>query len=123
MFCTILIHQLLKPNELAKNTFIGQSIFWGLEVLSDGQSTNQLIPDQSHDRDSCLFWSPKTHSSQDQKHFSTIKIKWPLRIFWFHDNHPLMVMRLRNILKAGLIQYSTTIRNKYIPCLLLSKAF
>ena len=91
--------------------FISQSIFLGLEVLSDGQSTNQLIPDQSHDRDSCLFWSPKTHSSQDQKHFSTIKIKWPLRIFWFHGNHPLVAMRLRSVLKAGLIQYSTAIQN------------
>jgi hypothetical protein len=50
----------------AHNAFISQSIFWGLEVLSDDQSTNQLIPDQSHDQDSCLFWSPKTHSSQDQ---------------------------------------------------------
>jgi hypothetical protein len=66
MFCTILIHRLLKPSELAKNTFIGQSIFWDLEVLSGAQSTNQLIPNQSHDRDSCPFWSPKTHSSQDQ---------------------------------------------------------
>ena len=69
------------------------------------------------------FGVPKLTLLKIKIHFSTIKIKWPLRIFWFHGNHPLMAMRLRNVLKAGLIQYSTTIQNKYIPCLLLSKAF
>ena len=42
------------------------AIFWGLRMPFDGQSKDQLRPDQFRDPDRYRIASPKTHSYRDQ---------------------------------------------------------